>query len=521
MKRLFTSALMLGIASGVHADVVLPKVISSHMVLQRDVAAPIWGWADAGEEVTVEFAGQVKKAMPNAKGKWMVSLDPLTASSDSRAMTVRGKNSITLDDVLVGEVWLASGQSNMEWTFHQIVEEEKAFVTAQKDNRLVRAFHVDHHIVAGMPLDDTMGRWKTCAEMVAPPMHSVSAVGFFFALKLQQELGVPVAFLDANWGGQRIEPFIPDEGYKAVGLEYRKHPGNQNPNVIAAQLKRIAGSIDTAIQAAEGGRKVPFLSGERVYGWAENGIYNAMIAPLVPYAIKGAIWYQGESNRGAVDYFKKLQALSAGWSAVFHVPDIPLYQVQIAPFDYTHANQDDNAVLCDTIWAAQYRGAAEIAGMGVVAIHDTSINVRDIHPKHKRTVGERLASQALKKQYGRDVVTTGPSVEAASLDGSTVAVSFKDIDQGLSTTDGQPPSSFELSADGNSFVAADAVINGATVRVSSPAVPAPGFVRMGWDETAIPNLQDKNGWPVFAFPSQRVLAAEASLQSDTVAEAVQ
>ena len=484
------------------ADVILPKVISSRMILQREVAVPVWGWADQGEEVTVEFAGQRKKAMPDAKGKWMVKMDPLAASAKSRVMTIRGKNTISLNDVLVGEVWLASGQSNMEWTFKHIAKEERDFVRKQKDNKLLRAFHVSEHVQANKPLDDTIGTWKDCNDMVGGDLKSVSAVGFFFALKLQQELGIPVAFIDANWGGQRIECFIPEEGYKAVGLKCRKHGGVPNPKAAVTRLRKMEASFRAAAEHAEKGIFFPYRE-DNVYGWSENGIYNAMIAPVASYAIRGAIWYQGESNRRNNDYFNKLQALSAGWSKVFNVKDIPLYQVQIAPFVYNKGNPAD-ATLCNNIWKAQYRGAKEIPGVGVVAIHDTKIDIKNIHPVFKRTVGERLAAQALKKQYGKDVVTAGPAVASATLDGTKAVVAFSDIDQGLTTTDGKAPSWFEVSGDGKTFVKADAAIKGNTVEVSSPAVAAPKFVRMGWADIAIPNLADKNGWPVFAFPAQPV-----------------
>ena len=504
MKKITTLALLLGVAASLaSADVVLPKVIASQMVLQRGVAAPVWGWADQGESVTVTFAGQSKTATPDATGKWMVKLDPLTASAESRVMTVHGNNKIQLEDVLVGEVWLASGQSNMEWTLAQVAQAEQAFATTQKANRLVRAFHVDQHLSSGVPLDDTSGHWKNCAEILQPPMRSVSAVGFFFALKLQQELGVPVAILDANWGGTRIECYIPDEGYKAVGLKYNKRGGSADAKVIAARARQTVATMNQVAAAADKGIKMAFAVPD-LYGNSENFIYNAMIAPLTPYAIKGAIWYQGESNRGANDYFKKLQALSAGWSQVFDVKDIPLYQVQIAPFDYNRGKNSKDSRLCDTIWTAQYKGAAEVPGMGIVAIHDTNIDIKNIHPVEKRPVAERLAAQALKNQYAKEVVATGPRFAAAKRDGSTVTVSFKDIDQGLSTTDGNAPSWFELSADGKVFVSAQAVIEGNTVEVSAASVPAPASVRMGWADIAIPNLSDKNGWPVFAFPAQPV-----------------
>ena len=503
MKNKWMIVILLGFTPLSQADVTLPKVIDSKMVLQRDKEVPIWGWADQGEEVTVEFAGQVKKAMPDASGKWMVKLDPLAASAESRTMTIKGKNEIKLDDVLVGEVWLASGQSNMKLTFGEIVPEEWDYAKAQKDNRLVRAFHVTYNLRSGVLLDDTIGQWKNCSEMVSTA-RSVSVVGFFFALKLQEELGVPVAFIDATWNGRNIEPFIPDEGFKAMGLNYGKNSGNNDPKIAEQILARIEASVHAVREAAAQGRKIPFID-EMPYGAAENEIHNAMIGPIAPFGIRGAIWYQGESNRSRLDYFMKLQALSAGWSAIFQVKDFPILQVQIAPNDYTPAFTNDDAMLCDNIWRAQYRAAEEIPGMGVVPVHDTGIDVKNIHPRNKRTVGERLAALALKRQYGRDVIAAGPSLDHVDIDGPTVVVSFKDVDQGLTTTDGQPPSWFELSADGRSFVMADAVISGNTVHVSSSAVLKPKFVRMGWNETAIPNLADKNGWPAFAFPAESYL----------------
>ncbi len=171
--------------SVVRADVVLSSIISNGMVLQRGVTAPVWGWADAGEEVTVEFGGQVKKAKPGPDGKWMVDLDPLEASATPRSMTVSGKNKIIIGNILVGEVWIASGQSNMDWTFQKIAPAEREFAESQKENSLVRAFHVHRNLRAGIPMDDTSGTWKDAAQMVTGP-NTVSAVGFFFALNLSK-----------------------------------------------------------------------------------------------------------------------------------------------------------------------------------------------------------------------------------------------------------------------------------------------------------------------------------------------
>ena len=489
MKKLLTLVASLAISlPAVRADVVLSSIISNGMVLQRGVKAPVWGWADAGEEVTVEFGGQLKKAMPGPDRKWMVELDPLEASATPRSMTISGKNKILLENILVGEVWIAAGQSNMDWTFHQIDPAEREFAESQKENLLIRAFHVHKNLKAGIPMDDTAGVWKDAAQMVVGP-NSVSAVGFFFALDLAKSLGIPVAILDVNWGGQKIEPFLAPEGYKAVGLPF-KEPDR---------------SVPRGPQAPPNGLKTAFNVPRNQYGNAENFIYNAMVAPLAPYAVQGTIWYQGESNRGSEDYLKKLQALSAGWSQVFRVKDMPLLMVQIAPYDYSKGKDLSSSLLADTIWGAQYQAAETIPGVAVVPIHDTNIAIKNIHPKLKRTVGERLAAAALKNQYKKEgVVASAPRFQSATREGSKVVVSFSGILNGLTTSDGQAPSWFELSSDGVSFVPALAELRGNTVLVSAEAIPEPKSVRMGWCDIAIPNLKDKDAWPAFAFPSQPV-----------------
>ncbi len=436
--KAITTFLLLALALCSRADVSLPSIISDHMILQSGVEVTLWGTADKGEQVTVEFAGQRQKTTTDAEGNWHAQLAPLKASSKARQLTVAGKNTIVIDDVLVGEAWLASGQSNMGTGMRQSPGDERAVYQAQKDNNRVRAFVND--------------RWILCSEQVM----SSSAVAFFFSLKLEQELDVPVGYIIIAQNGSRIEPFIPAKEHKAAGIERKG-----------------------------------------------SHIHNARVVPVTPYAIKGVIWYQGESNRGSKDYFESIKALSDGWSREFRRPAIPLHMVQVAPFDYSRKGIP-SSLLCETIWAAQYRAAKEVPGVSVISIHDTNINVKKIHPRHKQPVGERLAAMALKHQYGKDVVTSGPVCSGATLHKNKVLVSFSGVDQGLTTKDGQPPTCFELSADGKEFLPATATLEGKQVAVHSDNLPAPKFVRMGWFDTAIPNLRDKNGWPVPVFPAQEV-----------------
>lgn len=493
------------------AEVTLPAIINSQMVLQHGVRAPIWGWADAGEKVSVSFAGQTKETTANDTGKWMVYLDPLEVSANAQAMTIKGNNTLTLGDVLVGEVWIASGQSNMEFSIGAIVKEEQEIISAQKDNKLLRMFCVAPKVQSALPLDDTAGYWSDCSYFIRlmeqgkiKTYDSHSAVGFFFGLKLQQELGVPVAVIDTSWGGTQIERWIADEGYEMEGIPFRKISRNEEAAALEARsrlMKEISSWRTDAEKAKENGEFVsPNLDVPKAK--VSNAIYNGMVAPLAPYAVKGTVWYQGEGNKGSKDYFEKLKALIGGWSENFEVPDMPFYLVQVAPYNYANAKAPDLSpqIIYDTVVSAQYRAARELENCDVITIPDTVFgNVKNVHPTHKKTAGDRLAAMALKHDYGKDVVWTGPRFLKATLAGDQVEVSFEHIDQGLETSDGKVPNWFEIAGADGVFVTAKAKIEGDHVLVSSPEVRAPEHVRMAWNNIAEQNLRDKNGWPVFSF----------------------
>jgi sialate O-acetylesterase len=515
-KRWFFPAWMVTLlmASSAVADVTLPAIIDSHMVLQSGTSVPIWGRAEPGEKVSVSFAGQTRKTVANEAGLWRVKLDPLAVSAESRQMKVQGKNEITLEDVLVGEVWLASGQSNMEFSIGAIDPAEKAVAAAQIDNKLLRMFCVAPKIQSSLPLQDTAGYWSDCTYFI-PQMKagkirtwdSHSAVGFFFGLKLQQELKVPVAVIDTSWGGTAIEPWIADEGYEMEGLAFRKLQPNQEAEAVAARdvlAQQISDWRAATRIAVENGQKVDAnLTVPR--SSVANAVYNGMVAPLVPYAVKGAVWYQGEGNRGSTDYFQKLKALTGGWSKVFNVPEMPFYLVQVAPYNYAHAKAPKMTpqAIYDSVVCAQYQAAKEIKGCDIIAIPDTVFgNVKNVHPPHKKTAGDRLAALALHNEYGKDVVWTGPRFLKATADGRRVKVSFDHVDQGLDTSDGQAPNWFELAGEDQAFVSAEAQIVGDTVVVSSPEISAPRYIRMAWNNIAEQNLRDKNGWPAFSFNAE-------------------
>ncbi len=450
--------LTLLLASSLHADVKLPVIFSDNMVVQRDIEAPVWGWADPSEKVTVSFAGNTASTTTGKDGKWMVKLSKSAASSKPQTLTVKGNNEIVFKNVLIGDVWLCSGQSNMECKLKACTKTPDEVTEAHKDNTQLRLFRIPKHIKLPEPAEDTEGTWTTTEN----PQDCLvfSGCGFFFGSKLQSELNVPIGLIDSSWGGTPVDEWISNKASEEM------------------------------------------LNKKR-----DKSIYNGMIAPLVPFAIKGAIWYQGESNRGNAfpAYFDKMNALITGWREDFQVGDFPFYQVQIAPFKYNRKKPGDDTILARNIWASQYKAAKEIKNCGVVPIHDTIHGViNNIHPWDKQPVAERLAYLALKKDYGKDVAFTGPEVASAKASAGKVVVSFSGIVDGLTTTDDAAPTHFELAGADGEFVAAEAKIDGNTVVVTAEGVSDPKHVRMGWNETQAPNLTDKNGWPVFQFPATEV-----------------
>lgn len=518
MKRIIAGAVLV-IGFGAMAEVRLPSVFADGMVLQRNATVPVWGFADAGENVAIEFAGQRKAAVADERGRWRVNFDPMPASSIGRTMKIYSSGSLQLEigDILVGEVWLASGQSNMEFSIVSLPDDEKAEVAASRDNTLFRMFCIPGRMASVLPAEDTVGYWSGCSKIVdmmvnktIEPFESHSAVAFFFGIQLQRQLGVPVAVMDSSWGGTKIERWIADEGYEMTGLKHRSVSEETYPVVVRHQEKlisRLKEWVPQAEAAMQRGQVLPLPGEARVQKEVTNDIYNGMIHPLVPFALKGVLWYQGESDRGVPDYFERLEALIGGWAKVFNRRPIPFFLVQIAPFDYSRGRDSTpSSLLADSIWAAQYKAAAEIDGCEIVPVYDTiKKDVSNIHPPGKKTVGYRLAAMALNKTYGENVICSGPRFDSALLSGSTVLVQFAGIEQGLVTGDGQPPSWFEIAGEDMQFVPARAEIRDRScVAVSSPEIVRPEYIRMGWYDTAVPNLMDGNGWPVFAFPAQPV-----------------
>ncbi|MDB6078832.1 MAG: type domain protein [Akkermansiaceae bacterium] len=498
---LLTTALL----TGAHAEIRLPKVFTDGEVLQRDRPVPVWGWAAPGKEVTVKFAGKQKTATAAADGRWRVDLEAMPANAQGQNLEVSeaGAAPVTIKDVLIGEVWLASGQSNMEFAVAQTrtVDQE---IAKSGPVPLLRLFQVQRNTSAYRQ-DDLRGAWEAATPETC---QRFSAVGYFFGRRLTEELKVPVGIIHASWGGSRIEPWFADEGFEGVPeLEDMKNnraahtPGT--PAFTDALKKHVIATRDwtnLADAALKDGKQVPEQPPIPQIlpvgtGAGNIGLYQAMIHPLVPYGLRGFLWYQGESNVGeGMLYTQEMQVLINGWRRQFGVPAGPFLYVQIAPYNYGQ-NKGDQV---PELWVAQQE-ALKIPHTGMAVTNDIG-NVANIHPDDKSDVGYRLARWALAETYGKTgVVASGPLYNGYEISGDSVKIKFKYSEPGLSTRDDKAPDSFEIAGADGVFKPALAGISGGDVILKNPGIPQPKSARFAWSQVAEPNLRNNQGLPAGAF----------------------
>jgi sialate O-acetylesterase len=478
-------------ACSLPAAVRLPSIFSDHMVLQRGMKAPVWGWADAGEAVTVSLGKQTVKAVAGADGKWMVRLSA-EAGKAAQQMVVKGSNTITIADVLVGEVWLCSGQSNMAMKVSAArdFEQEKAAA----DYPQIRMF-----LVANRPAKtaqtEVEGKW-----VVASPetIGQFSATGYFFAREVYKTLGTPVAILNSSVGGTAIELWIREEAQRGSAA---LRPA------IAAVEKQIA-SFDRAAVLAKhevamkawkqkggGGRAPVDPVGAFERRTSLGTLYNGMIAPLVGYGIRGGLWYQGEANstpEKAPFYEQHLRLLVNDWRAQWGQGTFPFAWVQLPNF--TGEGRD---------WPLVREGMLKALGVpqtGMAITIDIG-EAGDIHPKNKQDVGKRLSMWALGAVYGRKVAISGPLAGKPVLEKGSLIVPFTHADGGLKAKDGDLRG-FEIAGADGKWTAARAWIAGKTVVVSSEEVGAPVAVRYGWANDPSCNLYNGAGLPASPFRSE-------------------
>ncbi len=488
------------------AEVKPAPLFQDGAVLQREKPVPVWGRADAGSAVTVSFGGQTKTATADAAGRWQVALDAMPASAESRTLSITeaGSPALEISDVLVGEVWLGSGQSNMQWSISKTRKEDQELAAAGPVP-LLRLFQVPrllHHA-----RQDSVGASWTPAN--PDTAKDFSAVAYFFGKQLAEELKVPVGVIHSSWGGSRIEPWWAEEGLAGIPeLEsIRKNRLAQSPGFpeydvpFRAYVTKVRTWTDAATKALDAGFPVPQMPKApdllKLGHNKETGTYQAMIHPLVPYALRGFIWYQGESNNGdGMAYTAKMQGLIAGWRKQFHAPDAPFLYVQLAPYNYGPNRTTD----LPGIWWAQQE-VLKVPHTGMAVTNDIG-NVKNIHPTNKSEVARRLALWALADTYGKkDLVKSGPLFAGTQVTDQGIVVRFDHTGGGLSTRDGEAPDWFEIAGSDGIYKPAVATISddGKSILLTSTVIPKPERARFAWSQMAEPNLMNREGLPAAAF----------------------
>lgn len=468
-------------ASLAFADVQLPGLISDHMVLQRGAPVRIFGKAAPAEAVTVTFRGQTAETTADALGRWEIWLNPLTTAAPAD-MTIKGANTITVADVIVGDVWIGSGQSNMQWTVKDSDNADAEIAAANYPQ--IRLFYVPRK-TSSSPVDDVDAKWVVCSPESVP---GFSAVLYYFGREMHKDTKVPMGLIHSSWGGTPIASWIAGPSLMSNARLQPFLTFWQNAIVnYPANYARYEQNLKKWEAGGQQGARpaVPLGPGN---AHEPTTLYNAMIAPLIKYTIKGALWYQGETEAGRAQgdiYGEALMTLVNDWRRAFAQGDFPFYWVQLA--NYGNATKNGH-------WMRVQEGqvkATALRNTGVAVINDIG-NPTDIHPKNKQDVGHRLALLAESKGGG-------PLYRQFTREGNAIRIWFDNAGTALKTRGGGPLTGFQIAGADGKYWPAIATIEGATVRVSSPDVPEPKSVRYAWDYNPDANLISATGLPVSLF----------------------
>jgi sialate O-acetylesterase len=439
------------------ANISFPSIIGTHMVLQQKTAITLWGWCDPMEVVKIKpgWDTATYSVIGNNGASWKITI-PAPAAGGPYSISFSGYNSITIEDVMIGEVWLCGGQSNMEFSANkgikQAIEEAPS-----ANNKNIRFFYVEK-ASSKVLQNNCSGEWKVCTP---EEMKRFSAIGYFFGKKLQQELDLAVGLINANWGGTPAEVWMPAELIEQDSL------------LIKSKGKLWASDEWWPVQPGV--------------------CYNAMIFPVSNYTIAGVIWYQGESNTDAAfTYHKLFTALIGSWRRAWKM-DLPFYYVQIAPSSH-YTGQYSGALLRE----AQAQ-CLDLPHTAMIVVHDLITDVNDIHPQNKKDVGIRLANYALSEQYHKTgIAYISPLFKNMRVDGSKAIISFSNVLTDIKSLNG-PPTDFLIAGDDKIFLPAEASISGDKVIVYNKKIKNPVAVRFAFNNTVIPNLFSREGLPVASF----------------------
>ncbi|HEY8956299.1 sialate O-acetylesterase [Chitinophaga sp.] len=461
MKKLLLYSIVLLLPAVLHAAIRLPALVGSNMVLQQNDSVTIWGWANPSEKIMVFTGWDNKTATVTTSGdaKWTLKVQT-PAAGGPYEIKLKGSNEIVLKNILIGEVWLCSGQSNMEYSYYNGVRQIAAELPVCSNNN-IRFFNIPK-TTAIYPQEDCPGTWEVCDSNSLKPF---SAVGYFFGLKLQQSLGVPVGLINASWGGTPAEVWAPE------------HVVTGEPPLSAAAA-----------------RLAPAAWWPHKPGYA----YNAMIAPLTHFNIKGVIWYQGEANvKTAATYAPLFTGMIQAWRAAWH-KQLPFYYVQIAPFVYDQEHEAALQYEAAVLREEQARSSA-LPGTGMVVVSDATENVKDIHPQDKRTVGNRLAAWALGENYGKTGFTwKSPVFKEMSISKNKAVLRFSNVPTSL-RINGKAPVALYIAGADHVFYEASAKVEKDALIVWSKKVEKPESVRYSFSNAAIGNIFSSEGLPVGAF----------------------
>jgi sialate O-acetylesterase len=494
-------SLLVGLFCGttVHAKLKLPSMFTDHAVLQREMPVPVWGTAEPGAEVHVAIAGQTHKTKADDKGNWTVTLKPLSLGEPLKLVVESGGDRAEVNDILVGEVWLCSGQSNMEWPLSAATNSDLEIAAANHPQiRLVRVKGQGSQT----PVEDFNGEWNVCTPKSVP---GFSAVGYFFGRELNDQLGVPIGLIDDSWGGSACEAWISRARMEGNPLydELIKDWDERVKNFDEAKWKTdLAEWQKKADEARKAGKPAP---GNRPPG--ENpaygnhrpaNLYHARVEPVMPYAIRGVIWYQGESNAGrAYQYRDMFPLMIKSWREDWKQGDFPFYWVQLA--DYMDERNEPG----DSAWAelreAQTMTQDKLPKTGQAVIIDVGEG-NDIHPRNKVEVGRRLARLALARDYGKAFDSQSPRYQSMEQDGDKIILKFKDVGGGLKTVDSREVKGFAIAGEDHNWHWAEAkIVKPNEIEVSSKDVKNPVAVRYAWADNPVCNVYSTSLLPLTPF----------------------
>ncbi|MCC7474716.1 MAG: sialate O-acetylesterase [Pirellulales bacterium] len=497
-------AMMAAAGSVVRADVTLPAMFTDHAVLQRDMRVPVWGWASPGEEVHVALAGQTLKTKADDHGKWQVTLEPLALGKPLR-LVVEGKNRLEVNDIVVGEVWLCSGQSNMELAVSAVTNGDLAIAGSENNQiRLIRS----KGPACQRPAKDFAGEWQLCSP---GSVAGFSAVGYFFGRELNEQLDVPIGLIDNSWGGSACEAWVRRERLEEANVYsdlLKKWDKLAQGFDEEAWNSTLATWLREVAEARSGGKPVPPgpkpANHQGMSHHRPANLYNGRLAPVMPYAIRGAIWYQGETNAGRAYQYRELFPLMIeSWRKEWNQGDFPFYWVQLADF------RAEQAAPGESTWAelreAQTWTQDKLPNTGEAVIIDLGESA-DIHPRKKLDVGLRLARWALARDYGKTIEHESPRYESMRQKDGKIVLKFQHVGRGLQVVDAKDPAA-QKSAAGFAIAGADHQWHWAKANITkrdeievwSDDVKEPVAVRYAWAENPVCNVFTESFLPLTPF----------------------